>query len=599
MKYALTLLTALLLTPLAALPAENSIPVQLKVNNPDGPIKPNRFALDVTQFGAIPDDAKDDTAAFLAAFRAVQTNDTKMIEIPRGVYQLRADGNPGDHNSLFPVTGMQGLTIRGHGAELMMSGTGTVFSFTKCQNLAVEGLTMDWARPAFSQGTVIAAAAKQFDVQVEPGFPVSGGEPVGAFMSYDPVTRLPDGKEVDVYDGVEKTELVRPQVVRVFLKRKVPAVKVGTLLVLRHEVYGPGIFNLQRCADVRLREVTLYTGSGMAVQCSLSTNISLNNFAVRLRPGSGRLMSTTADATHFGGCQGTITLEDCIFEGMGDDGVNVKSGLYLTVKQRLDDHTVLCQHNLNMVDLPDAGDSLELSHPENLLPFATNRVQAAKLQPGVEKIHRVTFAEPLPATLRVGDVLGNATRVPKLRMSRCTVRANRARGVLCQTRDAVIEDCTFNHCTGAGVMLITENVQFYESISPRNVTVRRCRFESCNQGAARAEAALAAVVWLKKSAYPPQPGVIRDVRFEGNQIINTPGSAIFAVAVDGLTIRSNIIRQACLNPVNQDARSAVRVLNCSRAVIAGNDIARENQGPRMETPVKVSPADGLRKQTEK
>jgi len=44
---------------------------------------------------------------------------------------------------------------------------------------------------------------------------------------------------------------------------------------------------------------------------------------------------------------------------------------------------------------------------------------------------------------------------------------------------------------------------------------------------------------------------------------------------------------------------AALLLNCSRAVIAGNDIARENQGPRMETPVKVSPADGLRKQTEK
>ena len=36
-------------------------------------------------------------------------------------------------------------------------------------------------------------------------------------------------------------------------------------------------------------------------------------------------------------------LEDCTFEGMGDDGVNVKSGLYLKVTERVDEHTVLAQ----------------------------------------------------------------------------------------------------------------------------------------------------------------------------------------------------------------------------------------------------------------
>ena len=534
--------------------------------------KPDRSALDVTQFGAIPDDGKDDTAAFLAAFRALKTNDTQVIEIPRGIYHLRADGNPMNPRTLFPVSDLQGLTIRGHGAELMMSGKGAVFSFSKCQNLTVEGLTVDWERPAFSQGTVIAASAKQFDVQIEPGFPVSGGEPIPAFMNYDPATRLPDGQWVDVYDGVEKTELLRPQVLRVFLKRSVPAVKVGTLLVLRHEVYGPGVFNLQRCAEVRLRDVTVYSASGMALHCFLSTNVSLNHFDVLLRPGSGRLMSTTADATHFGGCKGTVTLEDCTFEGMGDDGVNVKSGLYLKVKEQLDDHTVLCQHNLKMVDVPDAGDAMEISPPENLLAFATNRVQSAKLEPGADKIHRIIFSELLPATLRVGDLLGNASRVPKLRMSHCTVRANRARGILCNTRDAIIEDCTFNHCTGSGVMLITENVHFYESIAPGNVTVRHCRFENCNQGAASSSAALTAVVWLKDFAYPPGPGVIRDVRFEGNEIINTPRSAIFAVAVDGLTIRSNTIQNACMNPVKQKEPSAIQTLNCSREVISDNEV---------------------------
>jgi hypothetical protein len=41
-------------------------------------------ALDVTRFGAVPNDGKDDTEAFLATFRTAQTNGGKLIEIPKG-----------------------------------------------------------------------------------------------------------------------------------------------------------------------------------------------------------------------------------------------------------------------------------------------------------------------------------------------------------------------------------------------------------------------------------------------------------------------------------------------------------------------------------
>jgi hypothetical protein len=550
-------------------------------------------AVDVTQFGAIPDDGKDDTEAFLAAFRAVQANGDKVVEIPKGRYNLRANGNPARRDVLFPVTHMDGLTIRGRGAELMMNGTAGIFTFTECQNITVEGLTVDWDRPAFSQGTVVATSPRWFDVRIESGFPVHGGEPVTSFMSYDPATRRPYGRDLDVYDAAEKTELVGPQVLRVHLKRSLP-VKVGTLLVLRHQTYGPGVFRFHRCADVRVSDVTVFTVPGMSLVGSISTNISLKRYNVLLRPGSGRMMSATADASHFAGCKGTVSLEDCTFEGMGDDGVNVKSGLYLTVKERVDDRTVLGQHNLKFPDVPDAGDAIELSHPENLLPFASNHVASASLDAGAEKIHRITFAKPLPAELRPGDVLGNASRTPKLRMKHCTVRANRARGVLCQTRDAVIEDCTFRHCTGPGVLVLTEIAHFHESIGTRHVTVRNNRFENCNQGAATAEASLAALAWLKKNAYPPRPGVHQDVIFEGNRIIGTGNSAIFAVAVAGLAIRSNLIQQACLKPDRESGRSAIRVMNCARVVLAGNDVAPGRQGGAMKTPVLVTGGDASR-----
>lgn len=546
------------------------------------------LAVNVTGFGAVPDDGQDDTAAFVAAFAEAQAKRAGRITIPPGRYHLRSDGHPERRHALLVLNGLENLVVEGRDAELIMSGGSSVFVFQKCRNVTVSGLRMDWDRPPFSEGTVTASQARHFDVQVLDTYPVRGGEPVGAFMSYDPVTRLPDGRDLDIYRSVERTELVGPQLLRLHLTQdlRVPA---GTLLVLRHQVYSGNTFVFQRCTNVKLHDVTVYCAPGMGLVASVCTDVSLHRFNVLIRPGSGRLMSATADATHFGGCKGTVSLEDCTFEGMGDDGANIKSGLYLTVQQRLDERTVLGRHNLSIADLPDAGDVLEMSHVDTLIPYASGRVRRAVMEPGEGNLHRVEFEAPLPEELRAGDVLGNASRVARFRMRNCTVRANRARGVLCQTRDAIIEDCTFQNCTSAGVKVLTEVVYFFESIGTRNVVVRNNRFENCNHGAASAEGALCALAYLKDFAYPPRPGVHRDVTLEGNHITGTHESAIFAVGVDGLVVRGNHIEQSCREPRRPNGKHAIHVQASARVSVEDNRIDPARQGPGMVEPVYVAP----------
>lgn len=544
------------------------------------------WGLDVTRFGAVPDDGGDDTAAFLAVFKQAQDAGEKKIVIPKGRYHLRTDGNPERPGALLAITGADGLSVEGDRAELITSGSSSLFFFIQCEDVRVRGLTIDQDRPPFSEGTVIASADRHFDVKVLDAYPVRGGEPVTAFMTYNPKTRLPDGRDLDVYRSVARTERIAPQVLRVHLMRPIP-VPVGKLLVLRHSVYEGGAFRFYRCRDVRVEDVTVHATSGMGLVGHVCEDVTLKRFDVRMRPGSDRLMSATADATHFGGCKGAVVLEDCTFEGMGDDGANIKSGLYLIVRERVDDRTVLGQHNLRMVDLPDAGDVMEFSRVDTLVPFASGKVRAAKLEPGEGNVHRVEFESPLPDELRVGDVLGNVSRGPKLRMRRCTVRANRARGVLCQTRDVVIEDCTFEHCTSGGVLVLTEVTHFFESIGTRDVVVRNCRFTDCNRGAASAEGVLCAMAWLKDFAHPPGPGVHRNVTFANNRIVGTPESAIFAAGVDGLKIVGNVIEQACERADRPNGCNAIFVKNSARVEIEDNEIDPARQGKGMTEPIRT------------
>ncbi|MCC7490922.1 MAG: right-handed parallel beta-helix repeat-containing protein [Fimbriimonadaceae bacterium] len=530
----------------------------------------------------------DDSPALRAAIRQCQEEGIPRLVLQPGRYQLHPSGEAPHHSWAVYLDQVEDLTIHGPGALLEVFGVSGAFILWRCRNVTFEGLTLDAHLPAQSVGTVVAVGERQFDVQVLPSFPVRGGEPVEAYMDFDPQTRLPRARGVDNYYGVERTELVDQQRLRVFLKHgQVPP--PGVLVALRHKVYGPGGWYAHDSQDLTFRDLTVYYVPGMAVVGVRSRDLTLERVRVLLKPGSDRLVSASADATHFGGCQGTITITDCEFEGMGDDAVNIKSGLYLSVRQRVDAQTVIGQHNLQMVDAPSPGDTLEVSHLATLVPYATVTVESAAVGPAPEHLHTVRLREPLPAELREGDVLGNATRAPRIRIRGTTVRRNRARGFLIQSRDAIVEDCHFQDVTGGGVWVMTEVVHFFESIGTRDVVVRRCTFDNCNYGAALGDGVLAAFAWLQGFAIPPQPGVHQRITFEDNTITGADNAGIWCTGVAGLTLRGNTVRQACRQPTRPETNAAVAVLNCSEVVNERNDAPLEQQGAGCVAGLRIGP----------
>jgi len=544
-----------------------------------------------TTFGAVAGDGKDDTTAVLAALEQCRKASPATLVFPKGSYDFFAGSNPKDGNTLFPINSLNHLTIDGNGSEFTIHGITGVFWFGNCSDLTIKSLTIDWDQAPFSMGRVLAVEGNRFDVEVFPEYPIKGGEPVGAFMDYDPVTKLPMRHGLDEYNTVDKTELLREQVLRVHLKHEA-RIKPGVMVLLRHKVYGPGTFVCSRCSDVTVKDVTVHTVPGMGFIGSICNNITLEQFKVMPKPGSGRPMSATADATHFGGCKGTIRMSGCEFEGMGDDGFNIKSGLYLSLKQKIDDHTVLAAHNLKMIDSPDPGDVMEVSHVDDLLPYATVTVKKVEILPN-DGLQRVEFEQPLPRTLKDGDVFGNATRTPRVRISNCQVRNNRARGMLIQTRDVVVEGCKFINCTGPGIMVLTEVVHFFESIGTRDVTIRKCTFENCNYGAAMGPAALCAMAWLKDFAYPAKPGVHKNVRLEGNIINGSANSGIFAAGIDGIAIKGNRLENTCTDAAGNTG-AAIFVMSSRGVLIDGNSIDPAKQGAGFKKSVGFG--EGVEKQ---
>jgi polygalacturonase len=441
----------------------------------------------VTDFGAVPNDNKDDAPAIISAIGSCKNKKNSKLVFESGTYDIygRQKDKRGNFNPAIDIKNVSNLTIEGNGSEFIGHNYSTMFHFANSGNITITNLTVDWDPLPYTQGKVVQVDTNYIDIEVVAPFIARKGLHTEAILGYDPEKHRMARRFTDHYQlGFEKTtEVIGTGVMRLFIGRKdrfagiMPL--VGMNVIARHNVYGYQSFEFEKCTGIKLENVSIYSNPGMGVVGEACRDIYISHLKVMLRPGAGRWMSCTADATHFGGCRGTIIMENCLFEGMGDDATNVRSNEYLLVAERLSGkklHLKTGNRYGGDPTPPDIGDRLELSGGDKLLlPYATVTVRSVE-ENELDKTLVVGFSEKLPERTEKGDVVGNASSIPVLRIRNCTVIRNRSRGFIIKTRDVIIEDCTFQDITECGVALETDVNAWWEAIGSRDVIIRNNRF---------------------------------------------------------------------------------------------------------------------------
>ena len=162
------------------------------------------------------------------------------------------------------------------------------------------------------------------------------------------------------------------------------------------------------------------------------------------RPGSGRVLSVSADATHFVNCSGKISFKDCSFTSMLDDAGNFH-GIYTIVQEKEDEHTVLLRYGHPQqrgINLYRPGDKIRLVNNCTMLPYAELTVRQTQLLSG--ECLKLTVEETLPETMAKDHVIENHTRMPEVHLDGCVCGNNRPRGFLLTTcKKVLVENCTF------------------------------------------------------------------------------------------------------------------------------------------------------------
>jgi hypothetical protein len=480
------------------------------------------------------------------------------LRIPAGLYRFQDTGQ-----AALEFEDIEDLSIDATGAVFLFNERIAPISAVNCRNFRLNGGTIDWERPPFSQGDVISAAADQrtLEIRVDAGFPVTGAERIETLATYDRASGLMSLGGIDSYNGVEHVQLIGPQRLRLALSRPL-GFKTEDTVVMRHQTYGVNAVSLEGCDNAVLRDLTIHAAPGMAVIGSRCNGVTIARLRIEPTPGSGRLMSTCADGVHLSSCRGKILIEDCFMRGMGDDCVNVLTP-YLRVDQVVNSWTLAVSTRnhwwIPKTDVVPPGHDLVYLSGRNYRVLGKGRVQAS--EPGRAEVIHLEGA--CPSGLEPGDLVMDATaNQHRLEVRGCRFPGNRARGVLAHD-NATIADCSFANQFESAILL-SQSSWWLEGGPINAVAIDRCTFSGTSRRGRQAAAiqieSYAARDGAEVEVMDPAPsGTVSISRCTFDQC---HGPALSAHSIEEIRVVQNVFR---------DMPPAVILLkNVERPVISEN-----------------------------
>lgn len=457
---------------------------------------PGKKPISVLEFGAIPDDNRNDITAMRKAAEYCRSNPNTVLAIPPGVYDVVDPlaleieknaiigvygGNPQDklfkpgapYVKVLDFTGAKNLTVNGAGATLLMSGWYEPVSIINTTNFELNGLAIDYKRPPNTTGTISKLGSGYFDVEVDSAvYTLLEKKVIGSLHFYHPPQDHLYGINVSGVEMISKS-LMRMQ------SNERP--RLGDIAVIRHSGhYRPAVMILNS-KHVTLKNLKIHAQPGMGIVGHLSEGILIDQLQVIPLPG--RYISTNTDATHFTSCKGMIVISNSKFGGQGDDCTNIHNYYYEVEKEpKAGRYTINIRGadlHAQALDYPDKGDRMLLVSRKSLKPIQEYKVQrvdtsAKNWKVSIELDRTIDFDMDT-------CFMTNYTRIPSVRLINNTVRGHLARAFLIKAKNVLISGNTIQNSTGTAIQLGPE-AGWRESGPVSNVVIEDNWIISCGSG---------------------------------------------------------------------------------------------------------------------
>lgn len=492
--------------------------------------------VNVTDFGAIPNDGKDDQGAIQNAIDKCKLEGAKTLVLPAGIYDIidedaiqlmndimnwKMGNNPQDvvytpyfkYSKGLDFGGIKNLTIKANGATLLCSGWMEPVSLEYCEDITIEGLTIDYLTIPHSEGKVVKVERKYMDVELSDTTWLSDKMLITRIMFWDlKKDRLLGNSRYHPF----KTKKLNENTIRIYTKTKTEM--LGTIALMNHMFHFRPAILINEAKNTSLKNITIHSQPGMGIVGHRSHNVLMEG--LKVVPAEGRYQSTNTDATHFTSCTGTIRFDACEFKGQGDDATNIH-GYYHSITKDLGENSYEvklndrhCTHAC-VLDFPDVGNTIELVNRKTLEVVDSLTVLQLDTFPK-EWRSEVKLSASIPRDIK-DYYLIDVTRMPGLEFVNCKVESHLARAVLVKTRNVLIENNSFYGGTGTAIHIGAEG-DWHEGAGSHNVIIRNNKMIACGRGDGTNDGACGIAVNVK-APDNTVAGIHKNILIEQNTIV--------------------------------------------------------------------------------
>ncbi|MFV0469348.1 MAG: right-handed parallel beta-helix repeat-containing protein [Dysgonomonas sp.] len=418
-----------------------------------------------------------------------------------GKYHAVTNHDKGFRYFAFPLIDFEDIEIDAQGSEFIFHGQIIPFLVERSTNVKICNANIYWEVPFYLEGSVIRSNKNDstVDIKINEGFSnyelvdnrlIIKGEgweetDLGENICFDPKTKAVLYRNDDLYSITNewtkkmKAMQIGERTFRLETKFEKETPPTGSIITFKGSFgsnrHSPA-FHLSDSKNISLSDINIYHAGGMGVVAEKTENIYLKSVNVRLRENSKRILSTTADATHFCNCKGDLVIEDCLFENMLDDACNVH-GTYTKVERIIDPYTVIARLNHPQqfgFKFASDGDTIQVVSGDKLLP--KNKLQIKSVEQINSQFSKFVFEMPILDMINIGDGLENIEWYPRLTFKENVIRNNRARSILVSTpKKVVIENNSFSSQM-TGILIEGDMDHWFESGAVNDVTIQNNLF---------------------------------------------------------------------------------------------------------------------------
>jgi hypothetical protein len=565
---------------------------QVVVSEPllSGEEEPVRYSsIAARSFAVVPDTGVDVGPAFRRMLQTVIAAGLPVeIMLESGKYRI---GGGVSHHAAITIEGASHLIIKGAGAAteiILTEPRQGGFFVADSTDVWITDMAVDHDPIPYTQGHIMLVNAEKgwFDFITQEGYPslaepwfAEAPKPYGQWgMIFDPKEpRLKSGTADFIFMDSWEQLGARAWRMRPVKEQwgRLEDMQHGDRLVhmARHGKGGAAFF--YRSRECGVRNFTVYASQSLAVGMVASDRITVDGMTIERRPGTDRLLTTNSDGVH---CQQNLRgpiIENCRFESMADDSVNIYyypntiTGAISETAIRASRHGVIAK-----------GDVLQLFEPEEGRVLA--EVEVAAVEDAPEGEYRITLAMPVQGIKAApgGHSIYNLSRCGADFVIRNNVfRNHRRHGMMLKAPHGLVEKNTMEGLGGLGIVA-GNDPEWPEGVIPYDLTIRNNSIKDVGRSRWYGQDLRGAAIQIVTRASGGRLAAERyfhDVVLENNTVENPPGAAVYIGAARDVAIKQlHVLYRS--DAVMPRETAAVLVENAAAVRVEGLHVASEQPG---------------------